>query len=83
MLGERAILALLAVRALSALATPIEPFTVQDSDVHIALDPICGDTETAEAPPLGPEVHLDDGVFVGIRVAKTDQFLGIPFALPP
>jgi hypothetical protein len=84
MLGERAILALLAVQALSALAKPIGPFTVQDPDVHIALDPMCDATETTGALPLGPpEVHLDDGVFVGNRILHTDQFLGIPFALPP
>ena len=78
MLATRVTLAVLAVRALSALASPV--FTVQDSDFHVSSEDMCFDTESSTA---GPEVHLDDGLFVGVRKAQTDQFLGIPFALPP
>jgi hypothetical protein len=83
MLAKRATLALLAVRALSALASPVDLFTVQDSDLHVLSDSICSDTESAKAPTPNPEVHLDDGLFVGVRKGGTDQFLGISFALPP
>jgi carboxylesterase type B len=83
MLAKRATLALLAVRALSALASPVDSFTVQDSHLHVASDSICSDTESANAPTQNPEVTLDDGLFVGVRRAGTDHFLGISFALPP
>lgn len=82
MLAKRATFALLAVRALSVLASPVE-FTVQGSNLHLVSDSICVGTEAAEAAAQNPEVHLDDGVFVGRRKGLTDQFLGIPFALPP
>jgi hypothetical protein len=81
MLAKRATLALLALQALSALASPVD-FTVQDSNFNPTSDSICHDTEYVNAPD-GPEVRLDDGVFVGYRKAQTDHFLGIPFALPP
>lgn len=81
MLATRVTLAILAVRALSALASPL--FTVQDSNLHVASDDMCFDTESAKPPTSNPEVHLDDGLFVGVQRAQTDQFLGIPFALPP
>jgi hypothetical protein len=81
MLATRVTLAILAVRALSALASPV--FTVQNSDLPVASDDICFDTESAKPPVSNPEVHLDDGLFVGVRKAQTDQFLGIPFARPP
>jgi hypothetical protein len=29
------------------------------------------------------QVFLDDGIFVGSRLGATDQFLGIPYAIPP
>jgi hypothetical protein len=83
MLAKRATLALLAVRTLSALATPIEPFMVQDSGLRVPSGPSCDAAEAAGASTEGPEVQLDDGVFVGIRKGLTDQFLNIPFALPP
>jgi hypothetical protein len=83
MLAKRATLALLAVRALSALASPVDHFTVQDSDRHAAPGSICSDTESANAPTPNPEVRLDDGLFVGVRKGVTDKFLGISFALPP
>jgi hypothetical protein len=83
MLAKRATLALLAVRALSALASPVEHFMVQGSSLRVPSDPSCDAAESAGAPTQGPEVHLDDGVFVGVRKGSTDQFLGIPFALPP
>ena len=82
MLAKRATLALLAVQALSALASPVD-FTVQDSGFHVSSDSMCSDTESVKPPDSNPEVHLDDGVFVGYRKAQTDHFLGIPFALPP
>jgi hypothetical protein len=80
MLATRVTLAVLAVRALSALASPA--FTVQDA-IHVASEGICFDTESSKSPTPNPEVHLDDGLFVGTRKAQTDGFLGIPFALPP
>ena len=86
MLAKRATLALLAVRALSVLASPLDLFTVQDSDIykfHTASDAICTDAESAKPPGGNPEVLLDDGLFVGHRKGQTDHFLGIPFALPP
>ena len=83
MLLERALLAILAVRTLSVVASPIQPFTVQDYNFEIDSDSVCDVLETTEAPPTTPEVHLDDGVFIGTRKGKVDQFLGIPFALPP
>jgi hypothetical protein len=85
MLLERAILAILAVQTLSAVASPIQPFTVQDNNFQTPLDSgaVCDVSETAQAPPTAPEVRLDDGVFVGLRKGQTDQFLGIRFALPP
>ena len=81
MLPKRVTLAILAVRALSALASPV--FTVQNSDLHVASDDVCSQTESANPLASSPEVHLDDGLFVGIREGKTDGFLGIAFALPP
>jgi hypothetical protein len=81
MIATRVTLAVLAVRALSVLASPV--FTVQDSGLHVASDDICFDTGSSKPPPSNPEVHLDDGLFVGVRKAQTDGFLGIPFALPP
>ena len=81
MLATHVTLAVLAVRALSALASPT--FTVQDSDFHVASNDMCSNAEYADPPASNPEVHLDDGVFVGVRKAQTDSFLGIPFALPP
>jgi hypothetical protein len=87
MLAKRATLALLAVRALSALASPVQDpgiFTVQDSGFHtLAPDSIGTDAESANPLDSNPEVRIDDGVFVGYRKAQTDHFLGIPFALPP
>jgi hypothetical protein len=83
MLAKRVTLALLAVRALSALASPVEHFTVQDSGRQVVSDSMCSDTEFATAPTQGPEVRLDDGLFVGIRKGETDNFLGIAFARPP
>jgi hypothetical protein len=89
MLAKRAALALLAGRALIALASPVEPlFTVQDFTAHVTQDHVCGDRESAvqlESAPSGPgpEVHLDEAVFTGLRKGQTDQFLGIPFAKPP
>jgi hypothetical protein len=86
MLAKRATLALLAVRALSALASPLDLFTVQDSDFykfHTASDSIYTDAGSTKPPDSNPKVRLDDGLFVGHRKGQTDHFLGIPFALPP
>ena len=83
MLLERAILAILAVRTLSAAASPLQQFTVQDNNFQIDPDAVCDLPDTTAAPPAAPEVRLDDGVFVGLRKGKTDQFLGIRFAIPP
>jgi len=85
MLTARVTLAILVLRALSALASPLGQFTVQDPDhqFHVASDSVCADTESAGKPSSNPEVRLDDGLFVGFQKGKTDNFLGIPFALPP
>ena len=83
MLLERAILAILAVRTLSAAASPIQQFTLQDNNFQVDSDAVCDVSDATEAPPAAPEVRLDDGVFIGLRKGKSDQFLGIPFALPP
>ncbi|KAI0292408.1 carotenoid ester lipase precursor [Russula brevipes] len=56
---------------------------VQDSGLRVPSGPSCDAAESAGAPTDGPEVHLDDGVFVGVRKGLTDQYLGIPFAHPP
>jgi hypothetical protein len=84
MLAKRATLALLAGRVLSTLASPMEPFVVQDPTAHVATDMMC-DGESAAQLETGPtpEVRLDDGNFVGVRRGTTDHFLGIPFAKPP
>ena len=89
MLANCATLALLAVRALSALASPEQDlgiFTVQDSESDfytLAPDSISTDAESASPADSNPEVRLDEGLFIGHRKAQTDHFLGIPFALPP
>lgn len=84
MLAKRATLALLAVWILPALASPVDLFTVQDSNSPTASDSIIyTDTESSRPPDSNPEVRLDDGLFVGYRKVQTDHFLGIPFALPP
>jgi hypothetical protein len=84
MLAKRATLALLAGRVLSALASPMESFTVQDPTAHVVTDMMCDGESAAqlESAP-SPEVRLDDGNFVGVRKGVTDHFLGIPFAKPP
>jgi len=83
MLLERALLAILAIRTLSVLASPIQPFTVQDYNFDLDSHSVCDVSVTTEAPPTTPEVRLDDGVFVGFRKGKVDHFRGIPFAHPP
>lgn len=32
---------------------------------------------------LGPQVKLDQGVFVGTKSGAVAKFLGIPYAVPP
>ena len=84
MLAKRATLALLAVRTLSALASPVDLFTVQDPNSPTTSNSIIS-TDTGTSRPLdsNPEVHLDEGLFFGYRKAQIDHFLGIPFAVPP
>ncbi|KAH9008696.1 carotenoid ester lipase precursor [Lactarius deliciosus] len=85
MLTKRAILASLAVRALSSLASPVDRLVIQDTFSYLASNHTCAGPESTEqlAPTSEAQVLLDDAVFVGIRKGVTDQFLGIPFALPP
>jgi hypothetical protein len=85
MLAERVALALLVWQAFSALASPVEPFTVQDSTAHVFSDDVCSDREsvTQLESAATPQVYLDDGIFTGLTKGETDQFLGIPFAHPP
>ena len=85
MLTKHAVLASLAVRTLSAFASPVDSFVVQDSAAsYFVADHTCANTQSTEQlAPTTPEVQLDDGVFTGIRKGATDQFLGIPFAYPP
>ncbi|KAH8982264.1 carotenoid ester lipase precursor [Lactarius akahatsu] len=83
MLSKRAILASLAVRALSALASPVDRLVVQEPLSYPVSDHTCAGTESAEQLASTPEVYLDDALFTGIRKGATDQFLGIPFAYPP
>ena len=83
MLTKPAILASLAVRALSALASPVDSFVVQDSASHKVSDYTCTSTESTEQLAPAPQITLDDGVFTGTQKGVTDQFLGIPFAHPP
>ncbi|KAH9167333.1 carotenoid ester lipase precursor [Lactarius sanguifluus] len=83
MLTKRAILASLAVRALSALASPVDRLVVQDPFSYQVPDHTCAGPESTEQLASTPEVYLDDAVFTGIRKGVTDQFLGIPFAHPP
>ena len=85
MLVEHALLAVLALRALPALGSPMKPFAVQGPDFSIASDSTCADTKTTliTEAETKPEVHLDDGLFVGVRKGNIDKFLGIPYAVPP
>ncbi|KAH9026413.1 carotenoid ester lipase precursor [Lactarius hengduanensis] len=83
MLTKRAILASLAVRALSALASPVDRLVVQEPLSYPVSDHTCAGPESTEQLASTPEVHLDDALFTGIRKGETDQFLGIPFAHPP
>ncbi|KAH9030333.1 carotenoid ester lipase precursor [Lactarius pseudohatsudake] len=83
MLTKRAILALLAARALSALASPLDRLVVQEPLSYPVSDHTCAGPESTEQLASNPEVHLDDALFAGIRKGETDQFLGIPFAHPP
>lgn len=83
MLTKHAILASLAMRALSALASPVDSFVVQDSASPMVSDHTCISTESTEQLIPAPQVTLDDGIFTGNQKGVTDQFLGIPFAKPP
>jgi hypothetical protein len=83
MLTKRVISASLVVHALSALASPVDSFVVQDSASYIVSDYTCANTDSTEQLTAIAEVLLDDAVFQGIRKGATDQFLGIPFAYPP
>ncbi|KAI9454056.1 carotenoid ester lipase precursor [Lactarius psammicola] len=83
MLTKHAILASLVVRALSALALPVESLLVQDPISYLVSDHTCASNESTEELASPPEVHLDDAIFTGNKKGVTDQFLGIPFAHPP
>lgn len=84
MLTNHGIFVLFAAHALSALSSSVGQLTVQDSNPYIAS----GQRDSDGAESTGPitdtrQVFLDDGIFVGSRVGATDQFLGIPYAIPP
>jgi len=83
MLTKRAILASLAVHALSSLASPVDRLLFQDPAEYLVSNGMCLNTQPEEQLAEPPEVHLDDGVFTGIAKGATHQFLGIPFAYPP
>ncbi|KAI9442989.1 Alpha/Beta hydrolase protein [Lactarius indigo] len=83
MLTKRAILASLAVHALSALASPVERLVVQEPLSYPVSENTCAGPESTEQLASTAEVRLDDALFTGIRKGATDQFLGIPFAHPP
>lgn len=84
MLTKHGILVLFAAHALSALSSSVGQLTVQDANPDIASesgqkDPYAESTALADTR----QVFLDDGIFIGSRLGATDQFLGIPYALPP
>ncbi|KAI9454072.1 carotenoid ester lipase precursor [Lactarius psammicola] len=83
MLTKHGILILLAAHALSALSSSVKRITIQDSNPYPASDQQSFDTGSKAPDYSGPQVFLDDGVFVGLRISGTDEFLGIPFARPP
>ena len=83
MLIKRTMLATLAMRAISALASPVDNLVVQDPTSYLVSDHAYAETVLAEQLAPFPEVLMDDAVFTGIRKGPTDQFLGIPFAYPP
>ncbi|KAH9040242.1 carotenoid ester lipase precursor [Lactarius hengduanensis] len=84
MLTKHGILVLFAAQALSALSSIVRLAT-QDSSPYLASDQTSLETEPT-VPPIdsnGPQITLDDAVFVGVRTGATDAFLGIPYARPP
>lgn len=85
MLTNHGILALLfAARALSALSCSIGQVTTQDSDnPYLASGQMGFDTQSTAPKAESRKVYLDDAIFIGTRNGPTEQFLGIPFALPP
>jgi len=73
----RLIPALLANQAFFALATPANPFVIQEQTTLNVGDGFCN----GDGSP--PEVNLDSATFSGICKGRTAWFLGIPFAQPP
>jgi hypothetical protein len=82
MLTKHAILVAFAAHALTALSASVGQVTIQDSNPYLASSQMDFDTE-AKAAPDSRQVVLDEGVFIGTRVGTTEQFFGIPYALPP
>lgn len=87
MLTKHGILVFFAAQALSALSSSIVRLTPQDSNPYLASDQTSFETESTvpQIDSNGPQVNLDDAVFVGFRhtATATDAFLGIPYARPP
>jgi hypothetical protein len=83
MLTKRGILILFAAHALFALSPSVGQVTIHDSNLYLASGQMGFDTESKTAPSDSRQVFLDDGIFVGTRLGATEQFLGIPYALPP
>ena len=83
MLTKHGILALFAAHALTALSASVGQVTIQDSNPYLSSGQTNFDTESNAAPIDTRQVLLDEGVFIGTRVSSTEQFVGIPYALPP
>ena len=86
MLTKHGILVLFAVRALSALSSPVGQFTIHDSDPYLSnltSGQMGLDEKPKTALAVSRQVFLDDGIFVGASRGATEEFLGIPFAIPP
>ncbi|KAI9443552.1 carotenoid ester lipase precursor [Lactarius indigo] len=84
MISSRLVLALFVTRALFSLASPVNPFTVQDPSIYVQSDYTYGNKEPAASPKSqDPQINLDDATLFGIIKGDTHQFLGIPFAYPP
>ena len=79
MLTKHGILVLFAARTLFALSPSVGQFTIHDSNPYLMSSQMGFST----APSDSRQVFLDDGLFIGTRLGATEQFLGIPYALPP
>ena len=83
MLTKHGILVLFAAHALTALSSSVGQVIMQDSNPYLSSGQMGPDTKAKAAPINSMQVFLDDGVFVGTLLGTTEQFLGIPYALPP